>query len=101
LNILDAHAIEDLPNRFFANAEGHTACRVTVDWLGVKAGLKASITTIVTGRAAHATAEKLSEMKEFRSREAVFYVLEFLPEVVDSALASLYVVKQATKADES
>ncbi len=36
LNILDVDAVEGLPNQFFAKAEGHTACRVTVDWLGIK-----------------------------------------------------------------
>jgi len=91
LNILDVNAIEDLPNRFFANADGHTGCKVTVDWLGVRAGLEASIDTLSTGRTAHVTPEKLSEMKRFRSKEAVFYVLEFLPEVIESALGNLYV----------
>jgi len=91
LSLHDSDAIEDLPSRFFANPEGHTACRVTVDWLGIRAGLEASIDTLGTGRTSHVTAERLSEMKEFRSREAVFYVLEFLPEVIESALANLYV----------
>lgn len=90
LNVLDVNAIEDLPNQFFANAEGQTACRVTVDWLGIRAGLEASIEILAKGRSSHLTAEAFSEVKKHRSTEAVLYVLEFLPEVVDSAIASLY-----------
>lgn len=91
VGLLDTKGIEGFPRVFFASAEGHRAVKVTVDWLGVIAGLENAIDILATGRSAHLTAERLAEVKRFRSTQAAFYVLEFLPEAIDSALSNLYV----------
>lgn len=89
--LLDGTGVEKFPRVFLASAEGREAVKVTVDWLGVKAGLENAIDILTTGRSDHLTAERLAEVKRFRSIQAAFYVLEFLPEAIDSALSNLYV----------
>jgi hypothetical protein len=79
-----------MPNEFFARAEGHIAGKVTINWLGVKAGLEASIDTLAQGRASHLTVKRLGEIRRYRATNAALYILEFLPEVIDSAIANLY-----------
>ena len=89
-DLLDSSEIEEFPKRFFGYAEGHRAANVTVDWSGVRAGLEAAFDTLATGRAPHLSGERLSQIKRFRATEAALYILEFLPEVIDSALNQLY-----------
>ena len=90
LKLLDQNEMTEFPREFVASAEGYPALRVTIDWLGVRSGLERWIDILTSGRSSNLTAEKLSQIKKYRSTGAALYVLEFLPEVVGSALANLY-----------
>ena len=71
--VLDVTEVEDLPNTFFAKTEGHTACKVIVNWLGVKASMETAIDRLAKYNTTKLTDEVLSAVKDYRSKEAVMY----------------------------
>jgi hypothetical protein len=91
LNVLDVNAIQDLPNEFFAKGDGYTVSKVTVNWLGIRAGLESAIDVLSKSGPPKLTADDLIKVKRFQSTRAVLHVLEFLPEVIDAAISNLYV----------
>lgn len=90
LKLLDIIDIEDLPKHFFAFAEGNRAAGVSINWLGVRAGLEASFDAFAKRDKSQVPMERVLEAKSIRTRDALFHVLEFLPEVIDAAIVNLY-----------
>lgn len=89
LKLLDIIDYGDLPKHFFAFAEGYRVASVTVNWSGVRAGLEASFDTFAKRDKSQVPMETVLEAKSIRTRDAMFHVLEFLPEVIDAAIANL------------
>jgi hypothetical protein len=91
LNVTRMNSVADLPDDFYAEAEGIPVCRVSVNWLGIKRATSKVIREIAqrAGREAELTPERLERNIDVVASSATLYVFHFMPEVFDLALYRL------------
>jgi hypothetical protein len=91
LNVTRMNSVADLPDEFYAQAAGIPACKVSVNWLGIKRATSKVIREIAqrAGREAELTPERLERNIDVVASSATLYVFHFLPEVFDLALYRL------------
>jgi len=91
LNVTRMNSVADLPDDFYAEAEGIPVCRVSVNWLGIKRATSKVIRETMqnTGSDAEHTPESLERTIDFAASSATLYIFHFMPEVLDLALTRL------------